>query len=152
MPGRRLQIIDEGLAAVDQLQPTAVVKDALFQNGGGAPQLAGPSVELLGQIHLVTIRSRQTEQGIRLLLQRGLSLEQGAELARKALGELDGLRLKLQSRLEQELQQMEQWWQGGEKQQPTLRLEAQKLADQLAAIDELKGQLEQLLKQRPDSE
>ena len=69
MPGRRLQIIDEGLAAVDQLQPTAVVKDALFQNGGGAPQLAGPSVELLGQIHLVTIRSRQTEQGIRLLLQ-----------------------------------------------------------------------------------
>ena len=90
--------------------------------------------------------------GIRLLLQRGLSLEQGAELARKALGELDGLRLKLQSRLEQELQQMEQWWQGGEQQQPTLRLEAQKLADQLAAIDELKGQLEQLLKQRPDSE
>ena len=90
--------------------------------------------------------------GIRLLLQRGLSLEQGAELARKALEELDGLRLKLQSRLEQELQQMEQWWQGGEQQQPTLRLEAQKLADQLAAIDELKGQLEQLLKQRPDSE
>ena len=69
MPGRSLQIIDEGLAAVDQLQPTVVVKDALFQHGAGSPQLAGPSVELLGQIHFVAIRRGQAEQGIRLLLQ-----------------------------------------------------------------------------------
>ena len=83
--------------------------------------------------------------GIRLLLQRGLSLEQGAELARKALGELDGLRLKLQSRLEQELQQMEQWWQRDSNSEALPRLQAQSLADQLAAVDELEGQLKRLL-------
>ena len=47
---------------------------------------------------------------------------------------------------------MEQWWQGGEQQQPTLRLQAQNLADQLAAIDELESQLQKLLKQSTESE
>ena len=90
--------------------------------------------------------------GIRLLLQRGINIEQGAAVAKRALQELSGLRERLQNRLEQELQQMEQWWQGAQQERPSLRLEAQNLADQLAAIDELERQLQKLLKQGTESE
>ena len=90
--------------------------------------------------------------GVRMLLQKGINIEQGASVARRALSELSSLRQQLQKRLEKELRQMEQWWQGGEQQQPNLRLEAQNLADQLAAIDELESQLQKLLKQSTESE
>ena len=90
--------------------------------------------------------------GVRMLLQKGINIEQGAGVARRALSELSSLRQQLQKRLEKELRQMEQWWQGGEQQQPNLRLEAQNLADQLAAIDELESQLQKLLKQSTESE
>ena len=46
---------------------------------------------------------------VRLLLQRGMSMEQGAGVARRALAELKSLRERLQARLERELKQMEQW-------------------------------------------
>ena len=90
--------------------------------------------------------------GVRMLLQKGINIDQGASIARKALSELTSLRQQLQKRLEQELRQMEQWWQGGQQQQPTLRLQAQNLADQLAAIDQLESQLQKLLKQSTESE
>ena len=90
--------------------------------------------------------------GVRMLLHKGINIEQGASVARRALSELSSLRQQLQKRLEKELRQMEQWWQGGEQQQPNLRLEAQNLADQLAAIDELESQLQKLLKQSTESE
>ena len=90
--------------------------------------------------------------GVRMLLQKGINIEHGASVARRALSELSSLRQQLQKRLEKELRQMEQWWQGGEQQQPNLRLEAQNLADQLAAIDELESQLQKLLKQSTESE
>ena len=90
--------------------------------------------------------------GVRMLLQKGINIDQGASIAKRALSELTSLRQQLQKRLEQELRQMEQWWQGGEQQQPTLRLQAQNLADQLAAIDELESQLQKLLKQSTESE
>ena len=90
--------------------------------------------------------------GVRMLLQKGINIDQGTSIAKRALSELTSLRQQLQKRLEQELRQMEQWWQGGEQQQPTLRLQAQNLADQLAAIDELESQLQKLLKQSTESE
>ena len=61
------------------------------------------------------------------------------------MAELKSLRERLQARLERELQQMEQWWQRDSNSEALPRLEAQSLADQLAAVDELEGQLKRLL-------
>lgn len=93
--------------------------------------------------------------GARVLLRQGLQLndtqlEQGKALARRSLEQLDGLRLKLQQRLEQELTQAEQRWSQGEQQHQgfeTLRLAAQKLADQLSEVEELEGRLERMLEE-----
>jgi hypothetical protein len=84
---------------------------------------------------------------VRLLLRQGLSLDHGRELAQRSLEQLDGLRLRLQQRLEQELEQAEQWWAGdkGTDQLGKLRLQAQNLADQLSTVEELEGRLERLL-------
>ena len=91
--------------------------------------------------------------GARMLLRQGLrlndaQLEQGKALARRSIEQLDGLRLKLQQRLELELAKAEQRWSPGEAQSPgfeTLRLAAQKLADQLSEVEELESRLERML-------
>jgi hypothetical protein len=91
--------------------------------------------------------------GARMLLRQGLrlndaQLEQGKALALRSIEQLDGLRLKLQHRLELELAKAEQRWSPGESQSPgfeTLRLAAQKLADQLSEVEELEGRLERML-------
>jgi hypothetical protein len=91
--------------------------------------------------------------GARMLLRQGLrlndaQLEQGKALARRSIEQLDGLRLKLQHRLELELAKAEQRWSPGESQSQgfeTLRLAAQKLADQLSEVEELEGRLERML-------
>jgi hypothetical protein len=91
--------------------------------------------------------------GARMLLRQGLrlndaQLEQGRTLALRSIEQLDGLRLKLQNRLELELARAEQRWSPGEQQSPgfeTLRLAAQKLADQLSEVEELEGRLERML-------
>jgi hypothetical protein len=91
--------------------------------------------------------------GARMLLRQGLrlndaQLEQGKTLALRSIEQLDGLRLKLQHRLELELAKAEQRWSPGESQSPgfeTLRLAAQKLADQLSEVEELEGRLERML-------
>jgi hypothetical protein len=91
--------------------------------------------------------------GARMLLRQGLrlndaQLDQGKALARRSIEQLDGLRLKLQQRLELELAKAEQRWSPGEAQSPgfeTLRLAAQKLADQLSEVEELEGRLERML-------
>lgn len=91
--------------------------------------------------------------GARVLLRQGLSLEpaqleKGRELALKSLEQLDGLRTRLQQRLEEELARAELRW--GSNDQPsdqflTLRLAAQKLADQLSQVEEMEAKLETLL-------
>ena len=91
--------------------------------------------------------------GARMLLRQGLrlndaQLEQGKAVARRSIEQLDGLRLKLQQRLELELAKAEQRWSPGEAQSPgfeTLRLAAQKLADQLSEVEELERRLERML-------
>ena len=91
--------------------------------------------------------------GARMLLRQGLrlndaQLEQGKALAQRSLEQLDGLRLKLQNRLEAELTKAEQRWSTGDQDSPryaTLRLAAQKLADQLSEVEELEARLEHML-------
>ena len=93
--------------------------------------------------------------GARVLLRQGLrlnddQLEKGRALALRSVQQLDALRLKLQNRLEAELARAEQRWSHGEQESPgfeTLRLAAQKLADQLSEVEELEAQLERLLKE-----
>ncbi len=91
--------------------------------------------------------------GARMLLRHGITvepghLEKGRELALKTLSQLDGMRLKLQEKLEEELARAELRW--GETDQPNeqlmrLRLTAQKLADQLSEVEEIEAKLERLL-------
>ncbi len=95
--------------------------------------------------------------GVRLLLRQGLSLdgksiEKGRELALRSLEQLEGLRQKLQQTLESELARAETRWgegngSGGDP-FPSLRLAAQKLADQLSEVEEMEGRLERLLAQK----
>jgi hypothetical protein len=95
--------------------------------------------------------------GARILLRQGLNLEpeqleKGRQLALRSLEQLDGLRLKLQSRLEQELARAEERWGGGAEQGgqfSALRLAAQRLADQLSEVEELEGRIAQLLDPAP---
>jgi len=96
--------------------------------------------------------------GARMLLRQGLNLdaaqlEKGRELALRTLEQLDGLRRRLQQRLEEELARAELRW------QPTdpassetfrrLRAAAQGLADQLSQVEELEERLTHLLESPP---
>jgi hypothetical protein len=90
---------------------------------------------------------------VRQLLQERLSesqREKGMELALQALGQLDGVRRNLQERLEQELLKAEErWGEAGQNadanQFAALRQAAQKIADQLAEVEELEARLERRL-------
>jgi hypothetical protein len=91
--------------------------------------------------------------GVRMLLRQGITvepehLEKGRDLALKSLEQLDGLRAKLQGKLEEELAKAELRW--GSTEQPSdqfvqLRLAAQKLADQLSQVEEMEARLERML-------
>ncbi|MEB3263646.1 MAG: lecithin retinol acyltransferase family protein [Synechococcus sp.] len=93
--------------------------------------------------------------GVQLLLRQGLPLEpeqieKARGLALGALEQLDGLRLRLQQKLEQELARAEErWGQGaadaGSDQFTRLRIAAQRLADQLSEVEELEARLERML-------
>jgi hypothetical protein len=88
----------------------------------------------------------------RLLLRHGITvepghLEKGRDLALKTLEQLDALRGKLQTKLEEELSKADLRWGGGAddvEQLSGLRLTAQKLADQLSEVEEMEAKLEQL--------
>ncbi len=91
---------------------------------------------------------------VRLLLRQGVSLDgeqlaQGRELALRSLEQLDGLRRKLQQRLEEELAKAELRWGdsggGGAQAFSQLQLAAQRLADQLSEVEEMEQRLERLL-------
>ena len=97
--------------------------------------------------------------GVRLLLRQdlrldGLPIGQGRELALRSLEQLEGLRLRLQQALEQELTKAEsRWGQGSPTRSETgaqgfegLRLAAQRLEDKLSEVEELQQRLDQLVK------
>ncbi|KAF0653494.1 NC domain-containing protein [Cyanobium sp. Copco_Reservoir_LC18] len=105
--------------------------------------------------------------GARVLLRQGQSLAEtlasgldpeqlarGRELARRSLEQLDGLRQRLQERLEEELARAERRWGEGDRDgslatgsdpYERLRLAGQNLADQLAAVEEMEDRLQRLL-------
>ena len=80
--------------------------------------------------------------GLELLVQSGLLDDNARKLARDGVVKLDQLRLKLLRRLDTLLQQAGDGNQG-------LLLKGQSLADQLAAVEELKQQIDALLTQPP---
>lgn len=97
--------------------------------------------------------------GARALLRQGIGLdpehiERGRELALRSIEQLDGFRVKLQQRLEEELANAELRWggegNGGSDQFQKLRAAAQKLADQLSQVEELEERLTRLLEPGED--
>jgi hypothetical protein len=86
--------------------------------------------------------------GTRLLLRQGLQLdadqlEKGRSLARHSLQQLEKLRQQLQARLEEALAQAEARW--GQEQFEGLRRIAQRLADQLAEVEDLETAVDERL-------
>ena len=83
----------------------------------------------------------------RRLVEQGLAdpgtIERGRALAQRTLSQLDGLRQRLQQRLEQQLAR----WEGQDTELGLgrLRLAAQALADQLSTVEELEDRLSRLL-------
>ena len=89
-----------------------------------------------------------------LLIQQGLTdpttIERGRSIAQRTLRQLDGLRQRLQRRLDQ---QLGHWERQDEAESPgQLRLAAQALADQLSAVEELEDRLARLLEPGRDPE
>ena len=81
--------------------------------------------------------------GLELLVQRGLLDDNSRALARKGVNQLEQLRLKLLSKLEALLQQ------AGDGGNQRLLLSGQSLADDLAAVEDLKQKIDALLDQPP---
>jgi len=80
-------------------------------------------------------------RGLELLVQRGLLDDNARQMARQGLAKLERLRQKLLGKLETLLQQ------AGESGNQTLLLSGQSLADELAAVEELKQKIDALLEQ-----
>ncbi|MEI8251034.1 MAG: lecithin retinol acyltransferase family protein [Synechococcus sp. ELA057] len=109
----------------------------------------------LGALALGQFMPAAVLTGARVLLRQGLSLEgepvqKGRDLALQTLRQLDGLRIKLQTHLEEELARAESRWQPRDDDPPSeafrkLRQAAQSLADQLSQVEELEERLEKLL-------
>jgi hypothetical protein len=102
-----------------------------------------------GQIDSVLERARHWSglmpsalmRGLELLVQRGLLDDNARQMARQGVAKLEQLRQKLLGKLETLLQQ------AGESGNQTLLLSGQSLADELAAVEELKQKIDVLLEQ-----
>ena len=102
-----------------------------------------------GQIDSVLERARHWSglmpsalmRGLELLVQRGLLDDNARQVARQGMAKLERLRQKLLGKLETLLQQ------AGEGGNRTLLLSGQSLADELAAVEELKQKIDALLEQ-----
>ena len=80
-------------------------------------------------------------RGLELLVQRGLLDDNARQMARQGVAKLERLRQKLLGKLETLLQQ------AGESGNSRLLLSGQSLADELAAVEELKQKIDALLEQ-----
>jgi hypothetical protein len=89
----------------------------------------------------------------RMLLRHGITvdpghLEKGKELTSNTLLQLDGLRVKLQEKLAEELAKAEVRWGGTEELSERIlraRLVAQEIADQLSEVEELEAKIERMI-------
>ncbi|QEY32536.1 NC domain protein [Synechococcus sp. RSCCF101] len=86
---------------------------------------------------------------VRLLLRQGLRSDEARQRARQALNQLETLRQRLLDRLETTLEQAEAWvgsaGGGHSGRADALRLAGQRLADELAAVEDLEERLDRLL-------
>lgn len=96
----------------------------------------------LGALALGQMMPAAVLAGARLLLRQGARLD-GLELVRQTVAQLEGLRQKLQGRLDEELAKAEARW--GQGQFEALRRTAQGLADQLAEVEDMEAALESRL-------
>ena len=104
-----------------------------------------------GQVNSALERARQWSglmpsalmKGLELLVQRGLLDDDARAMARRGVEKLERLRLSLLHKLEGLLEQAEK----GSDQR--LLLTGQSLADELAAVEDLKQRIDALLEQRP---
>ena len=96
----------------------------------------------LGALALGQMMPAAVLAGARLLLRQGARLD-GLELVRQTVAQLEGLRQKLQGRLDGELAKAEARW--GQGQFEALRRTAQGLADQLAEVEDMEAALESRL-------
>jgi len=80
-------------------------------------------------------------RGVELRVQRGLLDDNARQVARQGVAKLERLRQKLLGKLETLLQQ------AGDGGNRTLLLSGQSLADELAAVEELKQRIDALLEQ-----
>ena len=102
-----------------------------------------------GQIDSVLERARHWSglmpsalmRGLELLVQRGLLDDNARQMARQGVAKLERLRQKLLGKLETLLQQ------AGDGGNRTLMLSGQSLADELAAVEELKQRIDALLEE-----
>jgi hypothetical protein len=102
-----------------------------------------------GQIDSVLERARHWSElmpsalmrGLELLVQRGLLDDNARQMARQGVAKLERLRQKLLGKLETLLQQ------AGDGGNRTLMLSGQSLADELAAVEELKQRIDALLEE-----
>ena len=97
---------------------------------------------------------RPANRAVKVVPLSAAQLEKGRDLARKTLEQLDGLRVRLQARLEEELERAELRWPEADASSETfrrLRAAAQGLADQLSQVEELEERIERMLQpQAPD--
>ena len=91
--------------------------------------------------HLSGLMPAALMRGLELLVQRGLLDDNARQLARQGVAKLERLRQKLLGKLETLLQQ------AGEGGNQTLLLSGQCVADELAAVEELKQRIDALLEQ-----
>ena len=82
-------------------------------------------------------------RGLELLMQRGLLDDDARAMARRGVEKLERLRLSLLHKLEGLLER------AGEGTDRRLLLMGQSLADELAAVEDLKQQIDALLQQHP---
>lgn len=104
---------------------------------------------LLGGLQQGLLKEGLLTNSLLRALQTGLDrgLEQlDPELVSRGLSQLEGLRQRLQTKLEQELRRAEARW--GESQFELLRQAAQRLADQLSEVEELESAIEAQLQRR----
>ena len=96
---------------------------------------------LEGARHLSGLMPAALLRGLELLVQRGLLDDNARQLARQGVAKLERLRQKLLGKLETLLQQ------AGDGGNRTMLLSGQSLADELAAVEELKQRIDALLEQ-----
>ena len=156
--GQPIQVIDHtGASAVSVTLRRAMSRigeqnyNLLFNNCEHFATWCKTGRHRSGQVDSVLERARHWSglmpsalmRGLELLVQRGLLDDDARAMARRGVEKLERLRLSLLHKLEGLLEQ------AGKGSDQRLLLTGQSLADELAAVEDLKQRIDALLEQRP---